>query len=72
MNEKTVLIIQRGKDARFRGYIRNYDNYKSWAFVYDTDGITPVFVTASLLSAVKKAELYCIENFVECNYRIRL
>jgi len=67
METRNMLVVKQGRDAKFRGYIIVYD-FRN----FDTDGLMPVFVTASLLAAVKKAELYCTENFVECNYRIRL
>jgi hypothetical protein len=33
--------------------------------------VNPVFIATSLEAAIKKAELYCTENPVEYNYRVK-
>lgn len=59
-----VLIIEQGKDFKFRGFERCLGS--------EFHNPQPVFVEASLESAIKKAETYCNENIVRYNYRVKL
>jgi hypothetical protein len=70
MNANNMLMIEQGCDAKFRGFDRSMDE-KLDPTVRMSRWVTPVFIATSLETAIKKAELYCTENPVEYNYRVK-